>query len=54
MISGAAVASAKLLDHGNNVCQRVFEKRLCIMVSVDGIQFGFMPDRGTIDVVFVL
>ena len=29
-------------------------KRLCGIVSVDEMQFGFMPERGTIDAVFIL
>ena len=35
-----------LLEHGMKVVERVLEKRL---VSVDEMQFGFMPERGTID-----
>ena len=27
---------------------------LCRIVTVDEIQFGFMPERGTIDAVFIL
>ena len=30
------------------------EKRLCRIVSVDVMQFGFVPERGTIDAVFIL
>ena len=36
------------------VVESVLEKRLCMIVSVDEIQFGFMPERGTIDAVFIL
>ena len=43
----------KLLEHGK-VVERVLEKSLCIIVSVDDMQFGFIPERGTIDVVFSL
>ena len=43
----------KLLEHGMKVVERVFEKRLCIIVSVEEMQFGFMPERGTIDAVFI-
>ena len=44
----------KLLEHGMKVVERVLEKRLCVIVSVDEMQFGFMPERGTIDAVFIL
>ena len=36
------------------VVERVLERRLCRIVSVDEIEFGFMPERGTIDDVFIL
>ena len=44
----------KLLEHGMKVMERVLEKRLCRIVSVDETQFGFMPERGIIDAVFIL
>ena len=44
MISG----TAGVIEHGMKVVERVLEKRLHIIVSVDEIRFGFMPERGTI------
>ena len=44
----------KLLVHGMKVVERVIEKRLCRIVSVDEMHFSFMPKRGTIDAVFIL
>ena len=35
------------------VVERVMEKRLHRIVSVDEMQFGFMPERGTIDAVLI-
>ena len=32
----------------------VLENRLSRIVYVDEMQFGFMPERGTIDAVFIL
>ena len=46
--------AVKLLDHDMNVVEMVFEKRLRRIVSVDEMQFRFMPERGTIDAVFAL
>ena len=46
--------AVKLLEHGMKVVESVFEKWLHIIVSVDEMQFGFMPERGTIDAVFIL
>ena len=44
----------KLLEHGMKVVERVLEKRLHRIVSVDEMQLGFMPERGTIDAVSIL
>ena len=46
--------AVKLHEHGMKVVERVLENRLCRIVSVDEMQFGFMPERGTIDAVFML
>ena len=46
--------AVKLLEHRMKVVERVLEKRLHIIVNVDEIQFGSMPDGGTIDVVLIL
>ena len=46
--------AAKLLVHGLEVMKRVIGKRLYRIVTVDDIQFGFMSERGAIDVVFIL
>ena len=32
----------------------MLEKRLCRIVTVDDMLFGFMSERGTIDAVFIL
>ena len=37
-----------------NVMEGVLEKRIYRIVTVDEMQFGFMPGRGTIDAVFIL
>ena len=36
------------------VVESVLEKRLCRIVSIDEMQFGFVPERGAIDAVFIL
>ena len=40
--------AVKLLKHGMKVVERVLERRLCRIVFVDEMQFGFMTERGTI------
>ena len=44
----------KLLEHGMKVVKRLLEKRLRRLVKVDQMQFGFMPDRSTVDAIFIL
>ena len=39
----------KLLEHGMKVLERVLERRLREKVSIDGMQFGFMPGKGMAD-----
>ena len=43
----------KRIDHGMMVVERVLEKRLHRIEKVDEMQFGFMPEKGTIDVVLI-
>ena len=44
----------KFHEHGMKVVERVLENRLNRNVTVDEMQFGFMPERGAIDAVFIL
>ena len=37
-----------------NVAERMLVKKLCRIVTVDEMQFGFMPEREIIDAVFIL
>ena len=46
--------AVKLLEHGMKVVERVLEKRFLRILTVDEMQFGFMPERRTIDAVFIL
>ena len=45
MTSGTAAATVvKVFEHGMKVVERVLEKRLNRIVSVDKMQLGFMPE----------
>ena len=46
--------AVKRLEHGMKVVESMFEKMLSRIVSVDEMQFGFMPLRVTINAVFIL
>ena len=49
-----AYRGVKLLEHAMKIVEKELERRLQRMVKVDEMQFGFMPDKGTIDAVFIL
>ena len=44
----------KLIGYGMKLFERVLKRKLRGKVNIDGMQFGFMPGRGTIDVMFVV
>ena len=46
--------AVKLNEHGLKVVETVLEKRLHGIVSVDEMQFGFMSEIGTVDVVLIM
>ena len=46
--------AVKILEHRMRVVERVLENGLHRIVSIDEMQFGFMPERGTTHVVFIL
>ena len=44
----------KLLEQPIKVLERVLEKRIRCQVSIDNMQFGFMPGKGTTDAIFIM
>ena len=36
------------------IVERVLERRIRELVCIDSMQFGFMPERGTTDAMFVV
>ena len=45
----------KLLDHGMKIVERVLEKkRIRSIVDLNEMQFGFMPGKGTVDILFIV
>ena len=48
-----AYRGVKLLEHGMKVVERVLERRLRNVVTVNEMQCGFMPGRGTVDALFM-
>ena len=46
--------AVNLLEHGIKVLERVLEKRLRRILSVNEMEFGFVHERAPIDAVFIL
>ena len=44
----------KLLEQPMKVLERVLEKRIRCQVSIDNMQFGLMPGKGTTDAIFIM
>ena len=44
----------KLLEQPMKVLERVLEKRIRCQVSIDNMQFGFMPGKRTTDAIFIM
>ena len=44
----------KLLEHAFKLYEKILDGRLREVVDIDKMQYGFMPERGTVDAVFVL
>ena len=43
-----------LLEHAMKYFENILDKRFRKIATIDDMQFGFMPGRGTIDAVFIL
>ena len=46
--------AVKLLENGMKVLEGVLEKRLRQKVKIDNMQFGFVPGKETVDVIFMV
>ena len=43
-----------MLEHATKIIERVLERKIRELVFVDGMQFNFMPGKGTTDVLLVV
>ena len=44
----------KLLEHGMKMFEKIVERRLRKLITVNNMQFGFSPGKGTTDAVFII
>ena len=52
LMSCGSYREVKLLEHAIKIVERVLERR--IPVNLNEMQFGFMPGKGTVDVIFIV
>ena len=44
----------KLLEHSMKLFERVIEQHIRAVISMDDMQFGFMPGKGTMEAIFII
>ena len=44
----------KLLEHGMKMFQKILERKIRKLITVNNMQFGFSPGKGTTDAVFII
>ena len=54
LIECGSYRAVKLLEHGMKVLEGVLKKRLRRKMKIDDMQFGFVPDKGTMDAIFMV
>ena len=48
------VTGIKLLEHGMKMFEKIVERRLRKLITVNNMQFGLSPRKGTTDAVFII
>ena len=54
VMSCGSYIGVKLLKHVMKIVERVLERRKQILINLNEMQFGFMPGKGTVDVIFIV
>ena len=44
----------KLLEHAMRIVERLLERRIRSLVTLNKMQFGSMPGKGTVDAIFIV
>ena len=54
VMSCESYRGVKLLEHAMKIVERVLERRIRTLVNLNKMQFGFMPGKVTVDVIFIV
>ena len=53
-MSCGSCREVKLLEHAMKIVERVLERRIRTLVNLNEMQFGFMPGKGTVVLIFIV
>ena len=53
VISCGSFRGVKLLEHAMKIVERVLERRIRKLINLKKMWFGFMPGKGTVDIIFI-
>ena len=54
VISCGSYRGVKLLEHAIKIVEKVLERRILTLISLNEMQFGFMPGKKTVDAIFIV
>ena len=54
VMSCGSYRGVKLLEHAMKIVEKILERRIRTLVSLNKMQFGFMPEKGTVDTIFIV
>ena len=54
VMSCGSYRGVKLLEHAMKAVESLLERRTKTLISLNKIQFGFMPEKGTVDAIFIV
>ena len=54
MMSCRSYRGVKLLEHAMKIVERVLEKQIQTLVNLNKMRFGFMPEKETVDAIFIV
>ena len=54
VMSCGSYRGVKLLEHAMKIVERVLERRIRMLANLNEMQFGFMPGKQTVDVIFIV
>ena len=45
---------SELLEHARKIVQRILERQMRLLISLNKMQLGFMPRKGTVDAIYIV